>query len=150
MHISLKLRESVPIAYTRVLLVQENTPQTVQQHRATTATLVTASKDGITTMMIDSNNSLNTATSGAKSRAPATEKPATGANPDAGSSPQASDVSLSNRAQQLSRLEAQVSNSPDVDSDRVAELQKAIADGTFNIDPERIADKMLQQDDVFG
>lgn len=100
--------------------------------------------------MIDSNNSLNTATSGAKSRAPAADKPASGTNPDTSSTQQASDVSLSNRAQQLSRLEAQVSNSPDVDSDRVAELQKAIADGSFNVDPERIADKMLQQDDIFG
>lgn len=100
-------------------------------------------------MMIDSNSTLNTATNSAKSRAPAADA-TSGSARDTKPDSQASDVSLSSRAQQLSRLEAQVSNSPDVDSDRVAELQKAIADGSFNIDPERIADKMLQQDDVFG
>ena len=100
-------------------------------------------------MMIDSNSTLNTATNSAKSRAPVADA-ASGSASETKPDSQASDVSLSSRAQQLSRLEAQVSSSPEVDSDRVAELQKAIADGSFSIDPERIADKMLQQDDVFG
>jgi len=101
-------------------------------------------------MMIDSNNTLNTATNGAKSRAPAADNAPSGSSSETSAKPQASDVSLSDRAQQLSRLEAQVNNSSDVDSDRVAELQKAIADGSFSIDPEKIADKMLEQDDIFG
>jgi len=122
----------------------------VQQHRVTTVTLETAREYGIAIMMIDSNNSLNTATNGAKSRAPVADKASPDTAAQASPKQQASDVSLSNQAQQLSRLEAQVSNSPDVDSDRVAELQKAIADGTFSTDPVSIADKMLEQDDIFG
>ena len=101
-------------------------------------------------MMIDLNNSLNSAANGAKSRAPVADKPAASTDSQSKASSQASDVSLSGQAQQLSRLEGKVNDTPDVDSDRVAQLQKAIADGSFNIDPESIADKMLQQDDVFG
>lgn len=59
------------------------------------------------------------------------------------------EVSLSSQAQSLSQLESKIQATPDVDSQRVADIKQAIADGTFEINPERIADRMLAQDRLF-
>lgn len=101
-------------------------------------------------MVIDSNNSINTTSQGTKNRPAVGDKPAdakTGTQPPP---PQANDVSLSSKAQQLSRIEVKISDVPEVDSDRVAELKKAIEDGSFNVNPERVAEAMLKHDDLFG
>ena len=52
-------------------------------------------------------------------------------------------VSLTGEALQLKELEAEIANQPVVDSQRVAAIRTAIEDGTFTVNPERIADKML-------
>ena len=59
-------------------------------------------------------------------------------------------VVLSQEAQSLSRLQAKISGSPDVDLDRVAAIKQAIAEGRFEINPERIAENMLKQDELFN
>lgn len=51
-------------------------------------------------------------------------------------------VSLTDTAAKLQRLEAQIANQPVVDSQKVESVKKAIADGSFKIDSNRIADKM--------
>jgi len=65
------------------------------------------------------------------------------------SSPDGDSVMLSPEAQALKRLEAQINASPDIDSTRVAAIKRAIAEGNFEINVERIAEKMLQQDSFF-
>ena len=65
------------------------------------------------------------------------------------SAPQDS-VVLSPEAQNFSRLQSKVSNLPDVNMDRVTAIRQAIADGRFEIDPERIAENMLKQDELFN
>lgn len=60
------------------------------------------------------------------------------------------DVSLSSQAQSLSKLESQINRSPEVNAERVAELKKAIADGSYQINPQRIAQRMLDQDELFN
>ncbi len=52
------------------------------------------------------------------------------------------EVSLTDTAAKLQRLEAQIANQPVVDTQRVESVKKAIADGSFKIDSTRIADKM--------
>ncbi len=59
-------------------------------------------------------------------------------------------VQLSPEAQALKRLEAQINASPDIDIGRVAAIKRAIADGNFEINVERIAERMLQQDNLLG
>ncbi len=55
-------------------------------------------------------------------------------------------VRLTDGARQLNDLQAAVAATPAVNSDRVAALREAIANGTYTIDPQRIADGLLAQD----
>jgi len=103
-------------------------------------------------MVIDLNNPLNTSTASSRSRAPAaapaatTKAPATAGDTKAASG----NVVLSPEAQRLTRLQDTISQLPDVNSERVAALKQAIAEGKFEINPERIAENMLKHDDLLG
>ena len=52
-------------------------------------------------------------------------------------------VSLTDSATRLRELENEVSQLPVVDSKRVAEVQRAIASGSLQVDPSQVAEKML-------
>ena len=52
-------------------------------------------------------------------------------------------VSLTDTASRLRSLENTIANLPVVDTQRVQDIQKSIADGTFEVNPQRIADKMF-------
>jgi|SRR5690606_20327493 len=101
-------------------------------------------------MVIDpSNPNLNrasNATSGgvrAKSN-PVNESPGQGkasAKPNTGDN-----VSLSSQAQALGRLEQAVQKSGDVDEAKVDAIRQAIAEGRYQIDSDKIAERMLAQD----
>lgn len=105
-------------------------------------------------MVIDSNNSIkpgNSAPNGgrssgvnAKDSAPQTERTSTQERNSRDS------VILSQEAQSMNRLEESMANLPDVDSERVATIKQAIAEGRFEFDAQRIAENMLNQDDLLG
>jgi negative regulator of flagellin synthesis FlgM len=57
-------------------------------------------------------------------------------------------VVISAEAQNLSRLQAKIKALPDVNLERVAALKQAIAEGRFHINPERIAENMLNQEEL--
>lgn len=59
-------------------------------------------------------------------------------------------VMLSSEAKSFGKLSAAVAQAPEVDSEKVANIKKAIAEGKFEVNPERIAAKMLQQEDLFS
>ena len=59
-------------------------------------------------------------------------------------------VTLTNTASRLKDIEQQLSNSSSVDSARVAEMQTAISNGDYNVDADRIADKMLAFEDFMS
>ena len=104
--------------------------------------------------MINTNNTLDSvSTKGARSKpaAPSAPEAKTPAPDAAPASKGASDqVVLSQEAQTLGRLQAKINSSPDVDLDKVAEIRRAIAEGRFEINPERIAENMLNQNDLLG
>ena len=52
------------------------------------------------------------------------------------------EVSFTDTAAKLQRLEAQIANQPVDDTQRVESVKKAIADGSFKVDSRQIADKM--------
>jgi len=59
-------------------------------------------------------------------------------------------VELSEQAQTLKRLQEKIAAAPDVNSERVAEIRQAISDGRFAINADRLAEAMLQQDELLG
>jgi negative regulator of flagellin synthesis FlgM len=96
----------------------------------------------------------DTAASGTK-RAEAA-KPASsqrhGGAPAADKSAAASDtVRITQSGLLMSKLEELVQNTPVVDNQRVAAIKDALASGTYEIDEQRIADKLLRfERDVLG
>lgn len=58
----------------------------------------------------------------------------------------ADSVDLTDSARQLQDLQAAVAGTPVVDSSRVDALREAIANGSYKVDPQRVADGLLAQD----
>lgn len=52
-------------------------------------------------------------------------------------------VSLTGDASRLQELERQLESQPVVDSQRVDAVRSAVENGTFEVNPERIAEKMM-------
>jgi len=52
-------------------------------------------------------------------------------------------VSLTGEARQLQELEARLASEPVVDSQRVEAVRSAVENGTFTVNSERIAEKMM-------
>lgn len=77
--------------------------------------------------------------------AQARAKASANTNPNAAPAP-ADSVDLTDGARQLQDLQAAVAGTPVVDSGRVEALRDAIANGSYTIDPQRIADGLLAQD----
>lgn len=67
-----------------------------------------------------------------------------------GPSAEESSVSLSDQANQLGRLEKEIQAAPDIDRERISEIRQALSDGTYKIDVEAIANRLLDQDDHFA
>ncbi len=57
-----------------------------------------------------------------------------------------SPVHITDQARQLAALEQAVQNAPIVNEARVAAVRSAIEEGRYEVEPERIADKMLRMD----
>ena len=56
----------------------------------------------------------------------------------------ADQLSLTGEARKLQELEQQVATAPAVDSKKVEAVRTAVENGTFAVDPDRIAEKMLR------
>lgn len=59
-------------------------------------------------------------------------------------------VALSPEAQNLGRLQEKIDATPEVDSERVAQIRQAISEGRFEINADRLAAAMLDQEDLLG
>ena len=57
-------------------------------------------------------------------------------------------VNLSNAAQLLQNVEKQLANTPEVDSERVERLKQEIESGNYQVNAERVAEKMLNFDNL--
>ena len=66
------------------------------------------------------------------------------------SSSAADRVTLTNTASRLKNIEQQLNSSSSIDSARVSEVQSAISNGNYNVDADRIADKMLSFEDFMN
>lgn len=83
-----------------------------------------------------------TSGAGKASASPQQPKGETGvASPE--SAAQSDSVSLTSAGMQLAQVDQNLSRQPVVDSQRVAQIRQKILSGTYAIDPQRIADKLL-------
>lgn len=105
-------------------------------------------------MILNTNNSLESINAkGARSKpaTPLATETKTNSAPAAPAASRAGDqVVLSQEAQTLGRLQSKINSAPDVNLEKVEEIRRAIAEGRFEINPERIAENMLKQNDLFG
>lgn len=53
-------------------------------------------------------------------------------------------VTLTSSVDQMVKLEELLASIPEVDSNRVSQIKASIADGSYQVDPEKIVDKLLQ------
>ena len=82
----------------------------------------------------------------APANVPNTNKPAaekTASSPE-GKAVRTDSVNLTDTAHNLKKAEQSVHSTPVVDRERVEAISRAIASGEYRIDPERIAEKLLQ------
>lgn len=96
---------------------------------------------------LDSVSTKSTRSKPASSNVPDAKAPAT---PAPSNNKTGDQVVLSEQAQTLGRLQSKIDSAPDVNLDKVAEIRRAIAEGRFEINPERIAENMLNQNDLLG
>lgn len=60
-------------------------------------------------------------------------------------------VKLSSQAESLKQVEQQLADLPEVDDARIEQIKAALADGSYKIDAEKLAQKMLDMDNsIFG
>lgn len=87
---------------------------------------------------------------GAGCPAEQTRDPATGGGSPAGSAASAGDVHITDSANQLASLEQTLRSLPAVDPVRVAQLQTAIEQGTYTVQPQHVADQLMQLEKALG
>ena len=55
------------------------------------------------------------------------------------------DIEISDNARLMRKATEVVQNSPDIRADKVAALKKAIQDGSYKVDSEKVAEKVLEE-----
>jgi negative regulator of flagellin synthesis FlgM len=68
--------------------------------------------------------------------------------PESGKSSSSDTVSLSDNAVQLGKLDSSIVATPVVDVQRVEQVKQAISNGTYEIDPAKVADKLMQFESI--
>ena len=60
-------------------------------------------------------------------------------------------VNLSSQAKNLTQLEHKLGSYPEIDDDRIEQIRSALESGSYKVDAEKLAQKMLEMDEsIFG
>lgn len=103
-------------------------------------------------MIFDINN-INIGTRASQNRngsAPIEVKSSATPAPSAAPSNEGDKVLLSQEAQGMTRLQSKIASTPDVDMEKVEAIKRAIAEGKFEFNPERIAENLINQENLLG
>lgn len=104
-------------------------------------------------MNFDTNNTIGGSAPKGTRRTSSPVEPAVSATTDAtkpDAKASADQVQLSQEAKKLGQLQAKIDSSPDVNLEKVNEIRRAIAEGKFHVNPERIAEALLNQEELLG
>ena len=81
---------------------------------------------------------------GSNSNAVATEKQGEAAGANAAATQSTDQVTFTDSARSLQKIEETIAKTPVVNSSKVAAVKQAISSGTYQVDSGRVADKLLQ------
>ncbi len=102
-------------------------------------------------MVIEPGNSINSHNApSAKARQQEQSKPEAGAVREKASAPASDSVSLSEASKTIAQIEAKLSGSSEIDMAKVAEVKASIADGSYEVNSENIANKLFQDETLLG
>jgi negative regulator of flagellin synthesis FlgM len=60
-------------------------------------------------------------------------------------------VNLSSQARDLKQLEQKLGDFPEMDDERISQIRSALEDGSYKVDAQKLAQKMLDMDkSIFG
>lgn len=60
-------------------------------------------------------------------------------------------VNLSSQARDLKQLEQKLGDFPDMDDEKISQIRSALEDGSYKVDAQQLAQKMLDMDkSIFG
>lgn len=62
----------------------------------------------------------------------------------------ADSVSLSQQGKAMGKLQQDMASKPSFDSAKVAAIKEAISNGSYKVDPEKLADNMMKFEDELG
>ena len=77
---------------------------------------------------------------------PAPNEAATAAAATASAKPNGDSVHFTSTASELQQLEKAVKAAPDIDVERVNEIRNAIAEGSYQVDNEKLAESLIRHD----
>lgn len=66
------------------------------------------------------------------------------------STPRSDAVSLSSQSKAMGEMHNEMAASPSFDSAKVAAIKEAIANGSYKVDPEKLADNMIKFENELG
>jgi negative regulator of flagellin synthesis FlgM len=98
------------------------------------------------------NNSVNPQRPGTAERSDTASKPASTTDQARDTAASRGDnVNLSARAKAMKQAEQQLREQPEIDDTKVAQIRQALESGTYKVDAEQLARKMLEMDkSIFG
>ena len=73
------------------------------------------------------------------------EKRRPGKTEDAGSGEVTEKVAISGRAKDIAKAMEAANSSPDIDEAKVARFKSAIQNGSYKVDPDKVADRMVDE-----
>ncbi|XAW89116.1 flagellar biosynthesis anti-sigma factor FlgM [Vibrio sp. CDRSL-10 TSBA] len=98
---------------------------------------------------IRSGNSLTT-TNRSPARSESNASSTTSGSVSQSSQPRSDAVSLSSQGKAIGEMHNEMAATPSFDSAKVAAIKEAIANGSYKVDPEKLADNMIKFENELG